>query len=133
MERLIADLRFDSHMARTENSADLRQLITDRFMERTQDEWASPLDEGRCIWAPVQALGEIIGDPQVIANEFKTTMEPHEDGEFQFVTVLMRFHRTPTEVAELAAELGQHTETVLLDLGCSWGDITRLKDRGAII
>ncbi len=56
-----------------------------------------------------------------------------QNGEFQFVTVLMRFHRTPTEVAELAAELGQHTETVLLDLGCSWDDITRLKDRGAII
>ena len=60
-------------------------------------------------------------------------MDPPEDGEFQFVTVLMRFHRTPTEIAELAAELGQHAETVLLDLGCSWDDITRLKDRGAII
>jgi crotonobetainyl-CoA:carnitine CoA-transferase CaiB-like acyl-CoA transferase len=120
-------------MARTENSADLRQLITDRFMVRTQVEWASPLDEGRRICAPVQTLDEIIGDPQVIANEFTTTMEPPEDGEFQLVTVPMKFHRTPTEVAALAAELGQHTETVLLDLGCSWDDITRLKDRGAII
>ena len=34
---------------------------------------------------------------------------------------------------ELAPELGQHTEPVLLDLGYSWDDITRLKDRGAII
>ena len=133
LERLIANPRFDSHMARTENSADLRQLITDRFMERTQDEWASLLDDGRCIWAPVQTLDEVIDDTQVFANEFTTTMEPPEDGEFQLVTVPMKFHRTPAEVAELAAELGQHTEAVLLDLGCSWDDITRLKDRGAII
>jgi crotonobetainyl-CoA:carnitine CoA-transferase CaiB-like acyl-CoA transferase len=133
LENLIADSRFDSHVARTENSADLRQIITDRFAERTLDEWAPGLDEGRCIWAPVQTLDEVIDDPQVIANEFTTTLEHPEDGEFQLVKMPMKFHRTPAEAAELAPELGQHTETVLLDLGYSWDDITRLKERGAII
>jgi len=107
LDPLIVDPRFDSHMLRTENSADFRQLITNLFMVRTQDESASLLDEGRCIWAPIQTLDEVIDDPQVIANEFRSTKEPPEDREFQIATVPMKFHRTPAEVAELAPELGQ--------------------------
>lgn len=102
-------------------------------MERTRDEWAPLLDEGGCMWAPVQTLDEVIEDPQVLANDFTTTLEHAEDGEFQLVRIPMKFHRTPAKATELAPELGQHTETVLLDLGYSWDDITRLKDRGAII
>ena len=117
LDPLIVDPRFDSHVLRTENGADFRQLITTLVMVRTQDESASLLDEGRCIWAPIQTLDEVIDDPQVIVNEFTSTNEPPEDGEFQIATVPMKFHRTLAEVAELAPELGQHTETVLLDLG----------------
>ena len=132
-EHLASDPRFDSHMARIDNNVALLRIITDRFMELTRDEWAPLLDEGRCLWAPVQTLDEVIDDPQVLANEFTTTLEHAEDGEFQLVQTPMKFHRTPAEATELAPELGQHTETVLLDLGYSWDDITRLKDRGAII
>ncbi len=62
-EGAAADPRFDSHMARTENNAALLRIITDRFMELTRDEWAPLLDEGRCLWAPVQTLDEVIDDP----------------------------------------------------------------------
>jgi crotonobetainyl-CoA:carnitine CoA-transferase CaiB-like acyl-CoA transferase len=132
-EHLITDPRFDSHKARTENSATLLQMVADRFMERTRDDWAPLLDEGGCIWAPVQTLDEVIDDPQVLANDFTTTLEHPEDGEFQLVSIPMKFHRTPAEATGLAPELGQHTETILLELGHSWDDITRLKDSGAII
>jgi crotonobetainyl-CoA:carnitine CoA-transferase CaiB-like acyl-CoA transferase len=102
-------------------------------MERTRDDWASRLDEGRCIWVPVQTTDELADDPQVVANEYTTTLEHADEGEFQLVQTPMKFHRTPTKASGLAPELGQHTETVLLDLGYTWDDITALKDKGAII
>jgi crotonobetainyl-CoA:carnitine CoA-transferase CaiB-like acyl-CoA transferase len=31
-----------------------------------------------------------------------------------------------------APEFGQHTEEILLELGCSWDEISRLQDQGVI-
>ena len=31
-----------------------------------------------------------------------------------------------------APELGQHTEEILLEFGCAWDDISRLREDGAI-
>jgi crotonobetainyl-CoA:carnitine CoA-transferase CaiB-like acyl-CoA transferase len=45
----------------------------------------------------------------------------------------MKFHRTPAAATSPAPELGQHTESVLLDHGYTWDDISALKDAGAII
>ncbi|MDP7535082.1 MAG: CoA transferase [SAR202 cluster bacterium] len=133
IEHLTNDARFESHEARTENSAELLRIVTDLFAQRTRDEWAVRLDEGRCIWAPVQTLDEIGRDPQVLANEYTTTLEHAEDGEFRVVQAPMKFHRTPAAATSPAPELGQHTESVLLDHGYTWDDISALKDAGAII
>ncbi len=133
IEHLTDDPRFVSHVARTENGAALLRIVTDRIAERTRGDWAARLDEGGCIWAPIQTVDELADDPQVVANEYTKMLEHADGGEFQLVQAPMKFHRTPTETTGLAPELGQHTETVLLELGYSWDDITTLKDKGAII
>ena len=45
----------------------------------------------------------------------------------------VRYSETPHRIASVAPELGQHTEEVLLELGYSWPDISRLQDRGVIL
>ena len=44
----------------------------------------------------------------------------------------MRFAHTPTTPQGAAPELGQHTESVLVDMGYTWDDIAALKQTGAI-
>ena len=43
----------------------------------------------------------------------------------------MNLSRTPGSVRQLAPELGQHTEEVLLEAGYSWDDISALREQGA--
>jgi crotonobetainyl-CoA:carnitine CoA-transferase CaiB-like acyl-CoA transferase len=40
--------------------------------------------------------------------------------------------KNPAEVKTSAPEIGQHNEEILLDLGYSWDDIERFKEKGTI-
>jgi crotonobetainyl-CoA:carnitine CoA-transferase CaiB-like acyl-CoA transferase len=44
----------------------------------------------------------------------------------------VKFRETPASIKTSAPQLGQHTEEVLLGLGYTWDDITKLKEIGAI-
>ena len=44
----------------------------------------------------------------------------------------VRYSATPVRTPELAPELGQHTEEVLLELGYDWDQITALREAEAI-
>jgi len=44
----------------------------------------------------------------------------------------VQFDERPYEL-QAAPEHGQHTEELLLELGCSWGEITAHKESGAIV
>ncbi|MCH8110191.1 MAG: CoA transferase [Chloroflexi bacterium] len=133
LERLIDDPRFDDHFHRVEHSQELFRILEEQFATKSRPEWAKLLDEEGCIWAPIQTLDEVIEDPQVRANGYTSALEHQEEGEFEVVTTPMSFQRTPAEAKSPAPELGQHTESKLLELGYTWDDITALKEQGAII
>jgi crotonobetainyl-CoA:carnitine CoA-transferase CaiB-like acyl-CoA transferase len=48
------------------------------------------------------------------------------------VASAVRFSDTPARTGEVAPELGQHTEEVLLENDFTWDDITALRDAAAI-
>ena len=43
----------------------------------------------------------------------------------------MKFSDTPARTGEVAPELGQHTEEILLEAGFTWDDIAALSAAGA--
>ncbi|MDA1097041.1 MAG: CoA transferase [Chloroflexi bacterium] len=133
IDQLVNDPRFDSLANRAENRAPLLEVIEKQFVTRTTSEWGIRLDAAGCIWAPVQSLDEVVIDPQVRANGYAVPLTHAEAGDFELVSMPMKLGRTPGAPAGPAPELGQHTETTLLDLGFSWEEIGHLKDQGAII
>jgi formyl-CoA transferase len=50
----------------------------------------------------------------------------------QVVAPPVRFSGTPAAAPAAVPELGQHTEEVLLELGYSWAEITKLGVEGAV-
>jgi crotonobetainyl-CoA:carnitine CoA-transferase CaiB-like acyl-CoA transferase len=128
---LIDDPRFVDHAARTENRRECMQALDAAFAERTLDEWRDELEDAEGVWAPYQFPIELHDDQQVQANGYLRPIE-WDQGTFDVVGNPVQFDETPPDLRR-APEHGEHTETLLLELGYDWDDIIRLKDAGAIL
>ncbi|MFB4298622.1 CaiB/BaiF CoA transferase family protein [Actinomadura sp. NTSP31] len=129
-EELIDDPRFADLAARRENRKACVAELEAEFGRRTFAEWKDLLAGIDAPWAPVQAVEELLDDPQVLANGYLGQVA---DGEvtYSLPTVPVQFDERPPDLRR-APEHGEHTETVLLELGRTWEDIAALKDAGAI-
>lgn len=133
LEDLTNDPRFVSHADRMQNNKALLEIIEDRFSLESFVHWSAKINEQRCIWAPVQTIDQVDDDLQVLANGYTTTLTHGYEGDFRILTPPLRWDRTPGALTATAPELGEDTETSLLELGYNWDDVVALKEQGAII
>ncbi|HZP40052.1 MAG TPA: CoA transferase [Candidatus Binatia bacterium] len=123
--------RYPTPEARHAARAELAAEIAAHFRTRTRDEWARVLRASECIWGPLQSPLELADDPQVRANGYLLE-SPGPDGPVRVCANPVQFGGAPPTVARGAQEAGAQTEEVLLELGCSWEEIARLKDAGIV-
>ena len=102
------------------------------FAERDQWDWVEFLCESGLPVAPVQDYGQVVSDPQVLANNYIVPFR-HPDGRrnadrWAGGTAFA----SPGQVRHGAPEFGEHTEEVLLAAGYSWEELAALRDAGAI-
>jgi crotonobetainyl-CoA:carnitine CoA-transferase CaiB-like acyl-CoA transferase len=128
---LAEDPRFIDHQARDRNRVDCVAALDEEFATRTFEEWKDLLQTLDAPWAPVQAVEELLTDPQVVANDYLGDVEVGDGTSYRLPTVPVQFDERPPRL-RVAPEHGQHTEELLVELGCSWDDITRLQEAGAI-
>lgn len=129
-EDLAADPRFADLEARRANGDACVAELEEEFAKRTFDEWKDLLARIDAPWAPVQAVEELLDDPQVLANDYIGQVA--EDGlSYSLPAVPVQFDERPP-VLRRGPEHGEHTEAVLLELGYTWEQIAELKDAGAV-
>lgn len=131
---LAKDARFDHINKRVENRIQLIAILDEVFSTKSRDEWCFILKESDCTAAPVQTYAELAQDPQVLANNYITTVDHPTYGPMQQVGLTVDLSKTPGRVRSSAPEMGQHTEEILMELGgYTWEEISALKDSGATI
>ena len=133
LDALIDDPRFADTISRGENRHELIAILDRAFAQKTYDQWAEILDRsGDFIFSPVQSLGELPDDPQIIANDYITQVEHPDLGRVSLANHPVTYSETPHSIRSLAPELGEHTEEIILELGYTWEDIADLQDKGVI-
>lgn len=129
---LIDDERFRDAAARAEHREECVGEIAKAFASRPLVEWRQALATLEGVWAPVQRAPELRDDEQVVANGYLSTVTDGSGAEFDLVGAPAQFDEEPHQL-RAAPEHGQHTEELLLELGCSWDEITTHKESGAIL
>lgn len=129
---LITDERFEAPRGRHANRLDLLAELDAAFLARPRDEWITRLREHDVPCGPVHDYLAVSKEPQVLANEYITTLEHPHLGPVRVPNSPIRMSKMDVGAQRTAPELGQHTEEVLLDAGYTWEDIERLKTCGAI-
>jgi crotonobetainyl-CoA:carnitine CoA-transferase CaiB-like acyl-CoA transferase len=128
---LAEDARFVEMAARRANAAACVAELDAIFAAHTLDEWKEILATLDAPWSPIQSMAELINDPQVIANSYCGDVETEDGTSYRLPTVPVQFDGHPTQLRR-APEHGEHTESVLIELGYDWERIAALAEAGVI-
>ncbi len=125
------DPRFADHAARDANRVECVAALDALFASRSYEEWIELLHQIDAPWAPVQAVEELLTDPQVVANDYIGEVAVEGGPSYRLPAVPVQFDELPPDLRP-APEHGEHTEALLLELGHDWEAIIALKDAGVI-
>ena len=130
---LAGDPRFTDNAARMQNLPALIEILTGRFRTRTTSDWLARLETAGVPAGPVQSIGEMLTDPQVLAREMVVEVEHSRLGKMKTLGPPVKFSATPGSVRRGAPQLGQHTHEVLKEYGYSEAQIKQLVSQGDVI
>lgn len=131
LEHLIDDPRFADSTARDENFEECTRIIGEHFRSYPLAEWRERLKDFNAPWEPVQTPEEIAADPQVVANQYMTTLTTKSGVEVPVVPAPIRFDRQLGRL-DRCPEAGEHTDEILLELGDDWDKIIEYKIAGFV-
>jgi crotonobetainyl-CoA:carnitine CoA-transferase CaiB-like acyl-CoA transferase len=109
---LLADERFATNPGRVEHRAEVVGALAARLGTRPAAEWLALLETAGVPCAPVQSVGEALGDPVLTARGGLWPMAGDTYGSVETVASPLRFTRTPPTLARPAPSLGEHTAEV---------------------
>ena len=133
MPELARDERFASNAARMQNLPALIEILTARLQAGTTAEWLERLEAVGVPAGPVQSIGDMLTDPQVLAREMVVEVEHSRLGRTRALGSPVKFSRTPTAIRRGAPLLGEHTREILIEHGYSDGEIDALAAAGDIV
>ncbi len=128
----LADDRFSTAAARSQNARELIALIDAEFATKTLDEWSALFEaEPDFFWAPINGPDDILADPQ-LRHAGGLVEVPDEFGTTTMIASPADFHGTPWAPRWIAPKLGEHTRSVLAELGKSADEIAALEASGTV-
>jgi crotonobetainyl-CoA:carnitine CoA-transferase CaiB-like acyl-CoA transferase len=131
-EDLLTNERFVTPRDRQLNRLALLDELDASFKKRERAYWIPALKKADVPCGPVHDYAGVASEPQVIENQYITSLEHPSLGPVRVVNSPIRMSKMDVGAQHTAPELGEHTEAILLDIGYSWEDIEKLKDGGVI-
>jgi crotonobetainyl-CoA:carnitine CoA-transferase CaiB-like acyl-CoA transferase len=130
-EDLIDDPRFADMAARRTNATACVAELDAIFARHALSEWKELLAGIDAPWAPVQSVQELVDDPQAIANGYLGDVTLDDGFTYRLPVVPVQLDEEPPPMRR-APEHGEHTESVLEELGYDWDQIGALLEAGII-
>ena len=130
---LADDDRFATNHARTENLDALNEILEGLFLERTVEEWHTLLEAARIPHSRINSIDKVMSHPQVLARHMIVDLDDPVAGRVRIAGNPIKMSSFADETTRPPiAELGEHTDEVLVELGYSTEEIAALAAGGAI-
>jgi crotonobetainyl-CoA:carnitine CoA-transferase CaiB-like acyl-CoA transferase len=129
LERSEKFINEDKRMA---NHVELISILDRQCASKPYDEWENIFKKTDILFARINRLSDLASDPDVLENKYIVDWDHPHWGKIKFPGFCYELSKTPPRIRNAAPSLGQHTEEVLLELGYTWDDIVRLKEKEAI-
>jgi len=127
VEHLADDPKFNTDETRHENREEIGRLLDEAFSKKTRAEWQQIFREARMRCDPCLTYEEVCAHPQLEANDMIYTTNHPSRGEVKMLGLPVKLKKTPGKPQGPSPQLGQHTGEILLGLGYSNEDITKLE------
>jgi len=111
-----------------EPQAALHAFLEETFMAKTQDEWVTWFEGRDICFAPVKDLLEAFDDPHLHARD----MLVRDATGGSHLGIPIKFENEPGHITASLPALGEHSESLLAELGYDKDAIARLKADGVI-
>ena len=128
----LEDERFKTAAGRNRYANARLELTQSALLNKNASEWLEILDSVDVPCAPVLKRHEMIRHPQVEASGIVVETDHPHAGRLRQARNAARFEATPTEIRYGAPHRGEHTRTIMRELGFSVSDIEGLIAEGVI-
>jgi len=129
---LLTDPRFADAPARRSNVAELVGIFDRVLATRTRDEWIEIFQKNGLMFTPVQHIGEVLDDPQALANDYVVEFEHPAHGRVKLPGYPARFSAAQAGMRSAAPGLAEHSREILLNLGYDDDELTALREQNVI-
>jgi len=130
---LAEDERYDTPKKRFDLMPELVDRIDEIMKTKTAKEWGLIFDEAGLICGPIQSLPEVVDDPQVRAvGSFIELDHPSGQGTFETLAIPIRIAGADIGPRGNAPAVGEHTDSVLEEVGVSAEALAELRADGVI-
>jgi len=132
MPELAEDPRFALNAGRMKNRPELVAILSERLKARTSKEWLADLDAAGIPAGPINDIGAMVRDPQVLARDMVLDIDHPRAGRTKALGLPVKLSASPGGNRRPSPLFGQHTREVLAEAGYSSTEIEQLIASGAV-
>ncbi|MEO0398863.1 MAG: CoA transferase [Pseudomonadota bacterium] len=129
---LTDDPRFTENPQRVANLDVLVETLSAIFIKKPKAHWIEALEGANVPTGPIYNVKEMLEDEQIKARGMVRSVRHGALGEVKTLGLPIRFSETPSEFDRGAPILGEHSRSVLADLGYADADIEALVSDGVV-
>jgi crotonobetainyl-CoA:carnitine CoA-transferase CaiB-like acyl-CoA transferase len=129
---IASDDRFKTRDRRRQNYEALEQELAPVFATKTRQEWLQKLEAHDVPAVPLYNVAEVLGDPQVRHLDLVEELAHPQAGKLQFIAGPVRYDGLTKEPSNPPPLVGEHSATILEELGYDRAAIDELALEGVV-
>jgi formyl-CoA transferase len=130
--QLATDAAFASGTLRSQNRAALNEAIGAVTRRRSSADWVDRLNAAGVPCGPIYKMNEVFADPQVQHLGIARKVAHKVLGEVEVIGQAIELSRTPWSIRSATPEAGEHTDTILGELGYGADEVAALHGKKVV-